>query len=111
MTRITNKSLLAKTRNWTLARLMGMNFSSMGQGALTPHESEILAKMEVLKKQLLSTWDGNSATLGLNIKSHKCTICGKRSNKIYTIIYYDGKEIVVCKKHHDSHNQENENNT
>jgi uncharacterized Zn-finger protein len=99
-----NKPQLARKRNWMLLQLKGMHTVSknVNKDTLNPGELEAFKSIENQIKRLIENWDGNSATLGLHLKPHKCEFCGKRSDRAYWLEDSNGEEPVyhlMCKKH------------
>lgn len=104
------KPQIAQKRNYMLFRLTGMNFGQFAkEKVLNPSEVEIFEQMEKLRRRLMDNWDGNSAAIGLIIRPHKCSCCGKRSDKAYYIKDKHDEEryMLFCKKHALSYANDN----
>ena len=95
----------AQNRNWAKARILG---SYVRPTLLTKEETEIIDKIEELKKKLIENWDENSYILsGKPIPKFKCHFCGKRTNVDRKIVSLfprgSNQSIQVCKKHREEH--------
>lgn len=71
---------------------------TLNPSVMTMDEQLIYSEIVNMRRQLLNSWDNSTEVLiGHRLPPYKCSWCGKRSNKGYTI---DNDERNYCSKHY-----------
>ena len=89
------KTELAQKRNMLKFRLLGSSSMFITNNCVTQAELSKMLKIKIILDDLLQQWDSEASYLGLIIKPHKCSCCGKRGNKEYIL-----ENKNYCYKHY-----------
>ena len=101
----TEKKKLAQKRNFLKFQLLGRSLS-MHQEVITDEEKEIAKEITRLQNTLLTNFDKNSKTLGINVYEGPKCWCGKRAKYNEKSLYTPYEVSYICKKCKEHKNED-----